>query len=61
MPETVPVQDHRKRHVELHKEVEELFVDFIENNDKKSYLKITIHELLEWSFHQTLEPDHEYK
>jgi hypothetical protein len=45
-------EEHRKIHIELHKKLDELLADFI-NETKKLPSKTTIMELMEWSYKQT--------
>ena len=47
--------EHKKRHEELHKNLDELVADFI-NHTKKLPSKSTVMELMEWSFKQTVKP-----
>lgn len=49
-------EEHRKRHVELHHEFDELMADFLAHNRGKLPSNTTLTELMEWSHAQTLEP-----
>ena len=50
-------EEHKKRHIELHKYFDELFADFIQHHPKKSgFLDTTLKEFMEWSYQQTLNP-----
>jgi len=46
---------HRKRHIALHKILDELVADFIDNTHKLPS-KSTVMELMEWSSEQTKNP-----
>jgi hypothetical protein len=46
--------EHKKRHLELHKNLDELFADFVRHTNKTSSSKIET--LLEWSYNQTINP-----
>ena len=46
---------HIQRHIELHKNLDELVADFI-THTKNLPSKTTIIELMKWSHSQTLEP-----
>ncbi len=51
-------QKHKQRHVELHQAFDELLADYIRaTQDLPS--KTPILHLLEWSYKQTQEPDHQ--
>lgn len=47
--------EHKARHVELHKKLDELLADFI-GHTGKTPSHTTIMELLTWSFEQTNQP-----
>ena len=51
-------EEHRERHVELHRMLDELLADFISGKSNKSALlsKTSIMELMYWSYEQTLKP-----
>ena len=51
-------EEHRKRHVVLHKELDELLADFIEHT-KKLPSRTTIMDFISWSYEQTLNPSEE--
>lgn len=56
------INQHKQRHVELHKAVDELFADFIKNHPNlPSYINLPIVDLIIWSAQQTNKPDHEDK
>lgn len=48
-------EEHRQRHIELHKKLDELIADFI---SQTNYLpsQTSIHTLMSWSFEQTKNP-----
>ena len=48
-------QEHKERHIELHKALDELLADFISHTEG-SLGKTTIMELIEWSHRQTISP-----
>lgn len=51
--------EHRQRHVELHKAFDELYADYIRHQPTEGvYLpsKVTVMQLLEWSMDQTTDP-----
>jgi hypothetical protein len=48
-------EEHKKRHQELHKCLDELVADFI-NFTGKSLSGATIMELMEWSYSQKIKP-----
>lgn len=51
-------EEHIERHKLLHRMLDELFADFIQNHPvEHGFLNRSIYELLEWSFKQTKEPD----
>lgn len=52
--------DHKKRHIELHKSLDELFADFIEHNELP-FTSRPIKDLLDWAHKQTVELDHKLK
>ena len=49
--------EHKIRHIELHKALDELFADFIRHGNGRT--GNTIMDLIMWSFKQTENPDHE--
>lgn len=48
--------NHKQRHQELHKAVDELLADFLVHNPGKVPSGMTVMELIEWSHQQTQEP-----
>jgi hypothetical protein len=51
------VEEHRKRHEELHKALDELFADYIKHHlNRVGFLNLTIEELLKWSHGETIQP-----
>lgn len=52
------LQEHKERHVELHKKFDELLADFI-GSTTKTPTGTTVMEFVKWSYKQTIEPDHE--
>ena len=53
-------EEHKQRHVELHKKLNELCADFISQTGKYPS-KTTMLELMEWSHEQTKNPTEEIK
>jgi len=53
-------KEHKQRHVELHKALDELLADFISHT---TFLpsKTTIFELMRWSHQQTIKPTKEQR
>ena len=49
-------KDHIKRHIELHKSLDELIADFILHT-QKLLSETTVMELMEWTHEQTINPD----
>ena len=50
-------EEHKKRHIELHKALDELIADYITHHDQKRPSNTTVMELLEWSYKQTQNPN----
>ena len=53
-------EEHKIRHKELHKMLDELIADYIRHNDKR-LSETNIIELMQWSYQQTLNPSEEKK
>ena len=51
-------EEHKLRHISLHKNLDELMADFILHT-KKLLSETSIMEFLEWSYTQTKEPTEE--
>jgi hypothetical protein len=51
-------EEHRQRHIELHKALDELVADFIKHTEKH-LSKTSILEFVQWSSTQTHEPTEE--
>jgi hypothetical protein len=50
--------EHRQRHIELHKALDELFADFILHHPgQHGFLTMPLRQLLDWSYRQTSTPD----
>ena len=49
-------KEHRQRHRELHKALDELVADWARHNPGKIYSDSSIMDLMEWSFKQTQNP-----
>lgn len=52
---TMTKEEHRERHIKLHRNLDELAADFIEQEGKR-ISQVTVLELMEWSHQQTIEP-----
>lgn len=53
-------KQHKRRHITLHKALDELFADFIMHSGRKgSFTQAPILELINWSAKQSDEPDHQ--
>lgn len=48
--------EHRQRHIELHRAFDELLADFLTHNRGKLLSNTTLEELLRWSHAQTVQP-----
>ena len=49
---------HKKRHIELHKVLDELFADYIRHHPGQTrFTGMQLRELLKWAFEQTENPD----
>lgn len=48
-------EEHQKRHIELHRMLDELTADMIKNTDKLPS-ETTVMELMKWSYEQTKNP-----
>ena len=50
--------EHKQRHIELHRSLDQLFADFVQHNPHlHNYMQQPIMALIEWSYRQTIEPD----
>ena len=53
-------EEHRQRHVELHKALDELVADFIRHNSHITrFLDVPMSTLISWSHSQTISPTEE--
>lgn len=51
-------EEHRQRHVELHRALDQLFADYIQHHpDEQNFLAMPLKQLIDWSFMQTISPD----
>jgi len=48
-------EEHKQRHIELHKALDELLADFI-THTKKLPSETSLTELIKWSYEQTQNP-----
>lgn len=55
MPEAMSHEEHKARHIELHKKLDELLADFIDQTGKTPS-GTTVMEFLKWSYEQTQNP-----
>ena len=52
-------EEHKQKHIELHKKLDEILADFITNSEFTSpYIMRPIIDLLNWSYRQTIELTH---
>lgn len=54
--------EHKRRHEEMHRSLEELLNDFLKHHrvrvfDRSLARKLTVYELMDWSYQQTLDPE----
>ena len=57
MTDHLTLEEHKLRHQQLHKALDELSTDFVRHNEGKLCSKITIMELIAWSYKQCEFPD----
>ena len=50
-------EEHRARHVQLHKYLDELVADFLTHNPSRLPSKTTLMEFMQWTYQQTINPD----
>jgi hypothetical protein len=48
--------EHRQRHIELHRSLDELIADFILHHKDKLLSETTVRELMEWAYLETINP-----
>jgi hypothetical protein len=49
-------EEHKQRHVELHRALDELFADYIEHHpDEHQFTQMPLIDLMTWSHEQTIE------
>ena len=53
--EALPLEEHKQRHIELHKALDELVADYIACT-QKTLGETTAMELIKWSWNQTINP-----
>lgn len=50
-------KEHKQRHIELHKSLDELFTDYILHHPKQiKFTEMPLIKLLKWSHKQTIKP-----
>jgi len=49
-------EEHRARHLELHRAFDELLADYLAHNRGALPSSTTLMTLMEWSHHQTIDP-----
>ena len=49
-------EEHKARHVELHKALDELMADYLYHHPKELPSLIRLWDVVKWSHEQTLEP-----
>ncbi len=53
-------EEHKQKHVELHKGLDELFADYIAHHPNESqFTQMPLIKLIEWSHKQTINPTKE--
>ena len=57
MERITTLDDHKKRHVELHRALDELAADYIAHNKGALLSTTTVMQLLVWSSKQTIDPE----
>ena len=51
-------EEHRQRHIALHKALDELFADYIKHHSERhEFLKMPLGDFIAWSHTQTVLPD----
>ncbi len=54
------IEQHREKHAELHKALDELFADYITHHpDVVLFTQLPLQVLLQWSYEQTKHPTEE--
>lgn len=53
---TITPDEHRTRHAELHKALDELFADYMRHHATARPSNTTLTQLIEWSYLQTQNP-----
>lgn len=51
--------EHKRKHIELHKALDELSADFITHNPGHTLSGTSVMRLIQWSYEQTKKPSHE--
>ena len=50
-------EEHRQRHIELHRALDQLFADYIQHHPQQTeFTTMPLRQLLEWSYDQTITP-----
>lgn len=49
-------EEHRERHIKLHKALDELMADFA-SHTRRGFTDTSVMELMQWSYKQTQDPD----
>ncbi len=53
-------EEHKQRHVELHKSLDELFADYIIHHpDESNYSGMVLQQFIRWSYEQSKNPTEE--
>ena len=50
-------EEHKQRHIELHRKLDELLADFLSHNKGKHLSNTNLMEFMEWSYKQTIDPE----
>ncbi len=50
-------EEHKQRHIELHRALDQLYADFIQHHPEQSnFTDMPLIVLLQWSYEQTIRP-----
>lgn len=50
------LENHRQRHVKLHRALDELAADYLRHHPGVSFSRMSALELMQWAYDQTLNP-----
>jgi hypothetical protein len=57
MTHKLKLEEHKKIHVMLHRNLDELIADFLNHNNGVNLTKTNLMDLIQWSYEQTKNPD----